>query len=145
MRDAKDSDKDAKTFFLARNDPTTRKFSRNSDSIEYDAHRKWYAASIHDPDKRLFVIECDGEPAGYCRVEGTRNEISIALLPEYRGRHVASGAMIALNRMLASETLLAVIRKDNEPSRILFERAGFRRTGAEGDWETWRRAPLLAK
>lgn len=140
LRKATSQEADAMTFFQARNDPVARRFSRNAEPIRYDEHVRWYADAIRDPDRRLFVIECDGERAGYCRVEGSKNEVSIAILPSYRGKHVASEALKIVSEMFARETLVAVIKNDNAASKSLFERAGFLRTGARGDWETWERA-----
>jgi RimJ/RimL family protein N-acetyltransferase len=139
LRRAVETDEDRRTFFEARNDPVARRYSRDREEIEYDGHEKWFSDAIKNPKRHLFIIEFDGKSAGYCRVEGAENEVSIALLPAHRGKHLGYEALLLLTRYFRKKGLKAVIRNDNVASRLTFSRAGFRQTSSDGVWEVWRK------
>ena len=140
LRTAAQTDQDCKVFFDARNDPVSRKYSRHPEEIAFGTHVKWFSDAIRDSRRRLYIVELDGKPAGYCRAEGAENEVSIALLSEYRGKHIGSEALRLLSESLEATPLKAVIRSDNAASKVAFERAGFRKASSDGQWETWLKA-----
>ena len=137
LRKAKADDMDSNVFFEARNEPEARKYSRNPHAISKAEHVAWFEAAIHDSSRAMFVIEYDGTQVGYCRVEGQDNEVSIAILPDYRGMHIGSETLRLLGEWFRGKQLLGVIREDNMASKRIFETAGFRRKGVRGVWESW--------
>jgi L-amino acid N-acyltransferase YncA len=145
LRKARDDANDLRTFFEARNDPVSRKFSRQTEPIDYDSHKKWYSEAINDRETHLFVIQQGGEPVGYCRVEGASNEVSIALLPGFRGIGIGSKALQLVLRPFRGEELKAVIGVDNIASKSAFANAGFTLTRSDGSWETWTRRAIKTR
>jgi RimJ/RimL family protein N-acetyltransferase len=137
LRKARDSKSDCLLFFEARNDPESRRASRNPDLISIDDHKNWYKKALIDPGKSLYVIEDDGQAVGYCRVEGQENEVSVALLPKFRGRGIGSKAIISLSDLFPGKRLKAVVKSDNIQSRKAFEKAGYRLAAKHDLWEVW--------
>ncbi len=137
LRKARDSESDCLLFFEARNDPESRRASRNSDPISFDNHQNWYKKAVINPGKSLYVIESDGRPAGYCRVEGPENEVSVALLPKFRGRGIGSKAIASLSDLFPGKKLKAVVKSDNLRSRRAFDNAGYRLAAQHDEWEVW--------
>ncbi|MDG6981181.1 MAG: GNAT family N-acetyltransferase [Nitrososphaerota archaeon] len=137
VRRATASHLDSNVFYEARNDPVSRRFSTRTAPIKLAAHEEWYADALKDKSKRLYIIELRGRPVGYCRVEGPKNEISIALLPKDRGVGIASAALKIVRRKSGGKTLTAVMMAENIASKSAFAKAGFTSMSAEGGWETW--------
>lgn len=135
-----DSESDCKLYFEARNDEISRQYSRNTKPLFYDDHKKWYFKAIGDTDRFLFVIECDGNPVGYCRVEGSEHEISIALLPQYRGRGIGYEVVKMVSDCFKSNriTLHAVINSGNKASLRLFSKAGYVFVCEKKGWQIWK-------
>jgi RimJ/RimL family protein N-acetyltransferase len=142
LRRAEDTSADSLVFFDARNDPTSRIFSRNTGPLDGEMHRLWYAQSLKDKRNHLFVIEEDGTSAGYVRYAEPDNEVSIALLPSHRGRGLGAASIRLLAAQHGSGPLRGVIRRDNLRSIKLFKDAGFRLVGEVGDWQSWEWPPV---
>lgn len=90
----------------------------------------------HYPDAQVDVVTIDGEPAGRLYVNRRGHEIrvvDIALLPEFRGRGVATALFEALFREARSAGRVVSIHvEQNNPARRLYERLGFVRRGRQG-------------
>ena len=133
---------DAKTLLDWRNDLETRAQSLRSDAVTPDEHALWLAAALVDPDLRLYVAECEGEPVGTGRLDflalfkaGTERlertpaaRLSITIAPARRGVghgstlvHALVAEAIALNRAVAT----ALIKATNARSLSAFVGAGF--------------------
>jgi RimJ/RimL family protein N-acetyltransferase len=113
-----------------RNHPNVRAASLDTHEITAEEHAAWWA---NGGQAQTWIIEepCDlccadppgNCPAGYVRVSPDGN-VSIAVTKWARGRGVGERALRAL--MVEHTFLSAEVRHDNEPSRRLFERCGFR-------------------
>ena len=92
-------------------------------------------------EKRLFVVETSGIPAGQLRFDmlgGGKAEVSAAILQEFQGRGLAKKAlkegMRKMKRQKVSE-ILATIHRDNTASQGLFEKLGFQKNARQkGPW-----------
>jgi len=121
---------DAPLAWAARNDPEARKQSRQTAEIPLEGHVAWFARALKDPAKHLYVAEWDGVPVGTGRLDVTHGltEVSVAILPGWRGRGHGSALVVALTCAAADlgyTALRAVARTANAGSLIAFLRAGY--------------------
>lgn len=136
------TEEDAETAFLWRNDPQTvaaayypRPKSRDSFFMEF---RECY---FSNPDFTPLFILNDGLPAGFMRFEVIEPpdligknvvELMINIAPQWRKKGVGSAALSALKPLMKSKNvhiLIADVRKENIASRRLFEKNGFALSG----------------
>jgi RimJ/RimL family protein N-acetyltransferase len=124
---------DCQRTWLWRNDPETRAASFESAEIPWDTHRRWFGDTLLREDRKLFVIEANGTPAGTTRLDiaGAEATVSIHLAREWRGCGVGTRALAALADLafgeLGIDRLLASVKPDNHASLAAFARAGFTR------------------
>jgi predicted dehydrogenase/RimJ/RimL family protein N-acetyltransferase len=136
---AADSD-DAARLLAWRNDPETRRWSRDSREIAPAEHARWLRRVLGDPSTRLWVAQSDGAPIAHVRVgpeaDGT-SEVHIALAPHARGRGLGGAVLTqAAARALAElrvSVLCAAVKPRNEASLRAFAKAGFRAVGEDAD------------
>jgi predicted dehydrogenase/RimJ/RimL family protein N-acetyltransferase len=131
---------DEQRLLAWRNDPETRRSSRQQQEIERDEHRRWLQRTLKDPSVRLWVVETEGGPVGQvrvCRDAGGMGELHVALAPEARRRGLGAGALVqASGRALAElglTGLRAHVKPGNEASMRVFARAGFEQAGTRED------------
>ncbi len=114
--------------------PETRRYAHTPDAPSWDGHQAWFARRVSlPPDTALdFMIESpsEGTPLGVLRLDrgcapGGRDEISIYLAPEAKGRGVGVATLSALRRLIPSGQFYAVIHPENIASRRVFEKCGF--------------------
>lgn len=117
---------DCRLVYEVANDPSVRVASLDSEPIPYETHEQWFNSALADPTRRCFVIDVDGEAAGYVRVE--RGEISIALSPAFRGRGLATAAISTACELLG-QPVVAHILPGNDRSLRTFHAAGFNPDG----------------
>ncbi|MBA2573472.1 MAG: GNAT family N-acetyltransferase [Nocardioidaceae bacterium] len=126
---------DAELLLAWRNDDATRRSSRSQEPLEYDAHLAWLSDAIRDPRRLLRVVVADGSPVASVRFDllpdrDDSAEVSIVVAPAARGQGYG-GVALAAGHLLVGETwpavreVLAVVHQGNEPSRRLFEQAGY--------------------
>lgn len=135
LREATSSDSE---FLLQlRNDPSVRDGSFDREQVSEQTHRSWFEARLRRRPVHLYVVEAEGARVGMGRLDvaGKTATVSIALLPEARGRGVARATLAALAKIAqdASEadTLVAFVLPGNEASRRLFRAAGYSESWAE--------------
>lgn len=127
---------DAAFLLALANDPATRAASFGRDAIAPAAHVAWLTAVLGDPDRRLWIGEVDGTAVGQVRIDRVADGsgvVSIALAPTDRsrglGRELLAAALAAGPEELEIVRARAVVLTENEPSRRLFDDAGFRVVG----------------
>jgi GNAT superfamily N-acetyltransferase len=137
---------DARLLWHWRNDPVTRASSRSHESIPLDRHVDWLRTTLERPDRRLLVGERGGEPVGTVRWDLRDHgewEVSITVAPHARGTGLAGPLLRAAEEWLAQSSAtppgqdlspppggelaayLAVVHRDNDPSRRLFLSSGY--------------------
>lgn len=120
-----------------RNDPVAVTFSPTG-RVSATQHAAWFANTWDNPGRRIWICEVDGRPAGQTRVDVVAGvgEMSLALLPEFRGRGLGVAAIRGLLAILRGDAqvtlLIARIHPDNVPSIAAFTSAGFTRS-PDGD------------
>lgn len=131
---------DADLLLRWRNDPATRAWARNSQSVAPAEHVDWLRAALRSEARLLLVVETEEGSAGtvrFDRVSSDRWEVSITVAPERRG-HGLAGAILAVaeaelwRRTPAVGALLANVHRDNQRSMALFRRAGYAERSAAG-------------
>ncbi len=84
-------------FLLAlRNEPSVRAASFSKDLVSAEAHRAWLAETLRGTERKLFVVEHEGQRVGQIRLDQrdpTSHEVSVSVASAARGRGVASAAL----------------------------------------------------
>ena len=132
--------KDAETLFAWANLPEVLAVSiRRRGAVKWDEHCAWLAERLDDPQSAFWILEKDGEAAGYLRLQGGEDgpEVSIYVGPAAR-RHGLGLAMLARARQeqeirWPGRVLLAQVRQDNAAARAVFEAAGYRLAETQAD------------
>ena len=134
LRRAELDDSDA--LFAWRNDPLTRRNSRNTDPVPREDHDRWFARMLERPEGHLCVGEASGERVGVVRFDllgACMFEVSITVAPSLRFRgHGRRLLGIALKTM-APCVLIAEIKDGNVASKRLFASCGFQLIGYSED------------
>ena len=109
----------------------------NRDVPDLEAHVRWIASAISNPERRLLIISFQGEDIGHVRLDRHPADpkamiVSICLNPRQRKR--GRSAPVLLRALLEAsfdgvERFEAVVHLDNPASHRLFESLGFQRTG----------------
>lgn len=129
---------DCERLWLWRNDPETRRYSRNRNAIAWNENEQWFSDALARSDRRLFVAEQGKQLIGMARFDRTEGkpasfEVSINLAPEARGRGVGRALLRQACDKWAAEagaaTIYASIHESNVASRRIFETCGFVRQG----------------
>ncbi len=132
---------DADPLLAWRNDPETRRWSRNSHEIASVEHTSWLRHMLADDSTNLWIAECGRRPVAHVRVgpkAAGKAEIHAVVAPPERGRGLAGAALVqASARALADpqvELLYANVKLGNEASLRAFTKAGFHAvsTGPDG-------------
>lgn len=118
---------DAQILFEWRNDPLSRKNSRNTEPVPWESHIHWLATSLTNPERDLLIAECDGEPVGTIRLDysSTDCELSWTVAPDRRRQGFAKEMVSLAIRKARVATLKAEIKFDNEPSQRVARALGF--------------------
>jgi RimJ/RimL family protein N-acetyltransferase len=127
---------DARHIFEWRNHADVRRYSINSESIDWETHRSWFEKTLERPDRVLLIGEASGHPAGVVRfdIDGCTAEISIYKVPGGSALLPGGELLAAAESWLAARhpevhQLTATVLRENEVSRFLFLSAGY---SAEG-------------
>jgi RimJ/RimL family protein N-acetyltransferase len=145
------SETDSQTLFNWRNLPDVRKWSRNSQELDFVAHEDWFKKRIYADAESgpLFIVEVSGLPVGMVRLDLISErtyEISIIVDPDYQRKGIAGSAInLAICELLQIEntfTLNAAIHMKNISSLKLFLKLGFQEFDADSDFLQLRRTFL---
>ncbi|MEA5090915.1 UDP-2,4-diacetamido-2,4,6-trideoxy-beta-L-altropyranose hydrolase [Solidesulfovibrio sp.] len=118
---------DAETLLAWRNDPQTVAVSHTDRPVAPDEHRRWLAASLKNPDRRLYLAEEGGVPAGTVRLDrdGDGWLLSWTVAPGFRGRGLGK-AMVRLAADALSGPVRAEVKAGNAASARIAACAGLR-------------------
>lgn len=112
------------------NEEHVRSLSLSTASIPWEDHQRWYAGSLDSDTRQLFIVMEHTGRVGVMRLDeldGAHTVISIALIPEARGRGLGRGVLArAVERAHQSHAhVIAYILPENVRSIRAFEAAGF--------------------
>ena len=125
---------DARLLWNWANDPDTRAASFTPEPIPYPDHLRWLRDRLGDRSCLLLIGWKGAGPLGQIRFDsrGDEAEVSVSVAPEHRGTVGGLFLESAIGRFRRAKprtAILARVKIDNEQSRRLFERAGFRLVG----------------
>ena len=108
---------DGERLLYWRNDPDTRKASRERHWINRTEHYQWLDHTFADPRRTLYMTEIDGSPVGTVRADfdGIFSELSWTVAPENRERRIGI-KMAHLLVQSINGPFRATIRKYNTAS-----------------------------
>lgn len=131
---------DADFLFQLRNEQEVRAASWNTEAISYEEHRHWFEQSLANPLRIILIVEVNGNPVGQIRydIDGTAKnaEVSIAFLPEQRGKGLGTEALVRSAQAIFAQfqnirKLYAHIKSGNLGSANSFLKAGYTQTETE--------------
>lgn len=136
---------DATAIWQLRNSPEVRATSRRRHELDRVEFEREIVAAIEDARAAVFVVDIDGEAAGYVRIEprdGDEFEIGIAIGSTWRGRGIGRRAIADATRTFLAATPLAAIdalvRPENTGSVRAFEASGYLPAGERGEFRVYR-------
>lgn len=130
IRPAGESDSD--NLLAWRNHPSVRAVSHDTEPISREAHAKWLALVLSDPQRQLLIGNRKGLPVGVVRFDlsGDAAEVSIYLVPGADGHGDGGALLVTAERWLSKTqphigTIRANVLRDNMPSHRLFAGCGY--------------------
>ncbi len=110
-----------------RNNPETRKASKNTDRVKKNEHLSWLKASLNNNNRKLFIAEQNGFPVGTIRSDykGGYYELSWTTAPDARGKRVGKHMVAKLAKQIF-KPILATIKQGNKASIKIAEYAGLK-------------------
>ena len=127
---------DAEFLFKLRNDPETRKASRDSEKIIWKDHLEWLHKSLINPNRQIWIAWDEGItmsfPVGTCRSDYEKKdncyEISWAVAYGARNQGVGKDMVkiLAWRLQLENKNLRAEIKLDNTASIKIAEFVGMK-------------------
>jgi RimJ/RimL family protein N-acetyltransferase len=118
---------DAGILLKWRNDPLTRKSSKNSSLITMKQHIRWLTASFKDKNRRINIVEYNKIPVGTIRTDYSEGftELSWTVAPEARGQGIGKRMVMEFMRFVDGP-VRAEIKVGNEASKRIAEGAGMK-------------------
>ena len=123
---------DVRLYFAWVNEPEVRKSSIEKTAILFRDHMNWFTTKLNATDSFLFVLENDTIPIGQIRFDGKENNVywmDYSIDKEYRGKGLGNilikRGIQELNKYIVDPIIKAFVKKDNLPSRKVFERLNF--------------------
>ena len=129
-------EKDLLPLFKLANDIVVRQNSFSVKSIVLSEHTEWFNATLHNPDRRLYVFYLSEMFVGQIRFdkEGYSHlVVSISIDAFFRGWGLASYMLqTAISELKKDEfglnmKIYAYVKEENEASQFAFLKAGFRK------------------
>ena len=127
IRDVKKEDEDL--LFNWRNDPEVRANAFNTDEINLENHRKWFANKLADEKCKIYIFESFGEyPIGQVRLELLEDKwmIDYSIDSRYRGIGLGEKIIYEIVKLENGKNLFAQVKQKNIASVKIFENQNFR-------------------
>ena len=127
---SKMTEKDLMPVFNLSNLSSVRAVSFNSEKIELENHKKWFASKLDDENTIMLKAEVGEDFAGQVRLsfEGDSAVIGVSVDEQFRGKGIASKLLqtaIAVANERSVKVIEAYIKPENAASTGLFEKNGF--------------------
>ena len=124
--------RDRELVFAWRNDPFILARGSTRRNVGPAEHQAWFAATLSNADRRLWIASVGTEPAGLIRFDREPADaavLSVYLVERFCGRGlgvaaIREGARLAFAAWPIAK-IIAFVRTDNEGARRAFVRAGF--------------------
>ena len=130
---------DSAILFSWQCEPGNRKYSGIALAPNIDEHRAWYASSLGEPSRRMWLVIFNGEKCGYVRldVQDNSEEVSVLISQQYRKLGLAHSAISELKKLCLFGVLDAQVSTDNRASISLFKSLGFKQIeNSRFQWNT---------
>ena len=115
---------DALFLFNLVNDEKVRSNSLNTSSISMIEHIKWFESKIKDTNCSIFILtDTYNSNIGQIRIDriGENSEIDYSISEPFRGRGLGKIIVQRLIENFPDASLIAKVKKENIPSRKVFE------------------------
>lgn len=108
--------------------PVTRWHFRNPQPPTPEEHRRWFAAKRADPACQMSILEYDGDPVAFVRLDiaGASAEVSILVAPQRHGCGFGAAALGLIRALRPELRLTAEVLPGNTASHALFRGSGYR-------------------
>lgn len=129
---------DAQLLLQWRNDPATRKNSRNQAVISQDAHIAWLTERLHE----IYIAEDNGSPVGTVRAEkgAEYTELSWTVAPHARGLGYGKAMVLTfVSDIIPNDRISATIEEGNLPSEAIATALGLTKAEPENSQDARRR------
>lgn len=121
---------DMQNVFELSNDDSVRQNSIHVEKIEWKNHVEWFKARINNKNEPFYIVEDkNGKFIGQLRFDKKNDEfvVSVSIVPEFRGKGLASEILSAAIKQSNLKNLTAYIFDYNEASKTVFEKVGFKK------------------
>ncbi len=123
-----------------RNDNVTRAMSLDSELVDVEQHKMWFARLLNDPRRIGVVGSLNGRAVGWVRFDPleSHNEflVSISVAPESRANGMGSQLLgLALQQLRTSSSnpvVYAKVKASNVSSIRIFQKHGFEKSEEVG-------------
>lgn len=124
---------DSLSIWRIRNEESVRRLSNDPSIISQQNHEKWFAKYIKNSSNQCFVLEDQGDVAGYCRIDSGITSIALAHL--YQGMGLGKKLLVyALEHAKPAQfPIKATIKVGNEASLKLFTGVGYKMTTQDAE------------
>lgn len=123
---------DTKLYFDWANDSSVREQSYNTNTIDFESHKKWFESKVEDDSCMLLLFQNEEKlNVGQIRIQKENEKealIGISIAAEHRGKGLAKEMLfLASDYFLENKGYLinAYIKEQNRSSKQAFEKAGF--------------------
>ncbi len=135
---------DCKLIFDWQVMPEIRQHARNPAPPSWEDHQHWFAKSLSNTGRKIFIVEGDKKPAGVVRLDKQDKEerkdiapsaeniyeVSILIDPAMHGQGIGLAALALLRDYEPDAALIAEVLPENKASHILFDKAGYKPVNA---------------
>lgn len=134
-------EEDFSIMYKWRNDPNVRKMMFNTAELELDEHISFWNNRLHDKSSFSFMVFDSEKPIGVIRLDKRLDlyEIDILISPEEQGRGIGKRVLeeiIAFAKNKNIKKLSARIKPENQRSKQIFQRNGFKEVYSYYEWES---------
>jgi ribosomal protein S18 acetylase RimI-like enzyme len=125
------SREDSRRVWEIRNDPRSRPYFNTTEEIPFPSHNTWFEKQYFENTiNKCMVLILEGAVCGYCRFDKDEERevyvVSIAIDPSFQGKGLGNILLrTSLQSLPSGSYAFAEVKKDNLPSRKIFEKAGF--------------------
>ncbi len=135
------SEQDLLLYFDWVNEARVRENSFDEKPILIEQHRTWFLNKINDPNSMMKVAYFSEEAIGQVRFDQTDKgvfEIDFSVAKNWRGLGLGSkmmkiGVADLIKKLPNFLKIIARVKKQNEPSRKVFLKSGFKMSDAQDD------------